>query len=152
MRSERSSTLPSGIYSKIRDSAVDMTRLMVKTFDQYQIDVCAVTREKNACGCGTFYVSITPIIAAVYAVVHAAVSTCPKSLCLVDKQRTIGGYRNEPATEVPRLLACVCMYVHIDTALGRSLRLPLSVFAATAVTLPQCSLLPKCRDYARDRN
>lgn len=44
------------------------------------------------------------------------------------------------------------MYVRIDTALDRPLRLALSLSVATAATSFRCSLLPKCRDYARDRN
>lgn len=38
-------------------------------------------------GDATFYVSITPIIANRLAVVRVAVTTCPKSLRLVDKQQ-----------------------------------------------------------------
>jgi len=44
------------------------------------------------------------------------------------------------------------MYGHIDTALGRPLRLLSFSLRGPPRRLRPGSLLPKCRDYARDRN
>lgn len=56
------------IFIRMFPTPSGMTRSSsVQTLDQCQIDACAVALEESICGRVTFYVSIIPIIVAVYA-------------------------------------------------------------------------------------